>query len=138
MKARLAILLLAAGCGGRYFVNEAGENVPNVFLHKVHASGGETELTMRFEADEACAIGVGAFTLRAGEATLKLTDVSGVAEAPEKTSVAARGSERFTLTFEALPEGVREFEVVGEIEGIGPVAFIVDLDAPNVVRCIGF
>jgi hypothetical protein len=135
---RLAILLLcaAAGCGRRYYVNEAGENVPNVFLHKVHASGGETELTFRVEAGEACAIGVGAFSLRAGETTLKLTDVSGVAEAPEKTSIKARGSERFTLTFEGLPEGTREFEVLGEIDGIGPVAFVVNLDAPNVVTCM--
>lgn len=116
-------------------MNEAAENVPNVFLHKVHASGGETELTFRVEADEPCAIGVGAFALRAGEATLKLTGVSGVAEAPKTTSIGARGSERFTLEFEALPEGVREFQVEGAIEGIGPVVFVVNLDHPNVVHC---
>ena len=135
--ARLALplLLLAAACGGRYRVNEAAETVPNVFLHQVHVSRGETELTLRVEVDEPCAIGVGAFVLRAGDRTLKLTEVSGVAEAPKTTSIGARGSERFTLEFEALPDGVREFQVEGTIEGIGPVVFDVNLDHRNVVSC---
>ena len=135
MTARLALLLLLAACGGRYRVNEVAENVPNVFLHGVHATGGETELMMRVEAADACEIGVGAFALRAGETTLKLTSVSGVAEAPGRTAVGPRRSEKFTLEFEPLPEGVREFEVEGSIEGIGPVAFAVNLDAANVVKC---
>ncbi|MFI5403353.1 MAG: hypothetical protein ACHQ1G_10480 [Planctomycetota bacterium] len=139
---RLALLLLlAAGCGHRYRVNEAAENVPNVFLHEVRVRGGATTLVFRLEAEEACEIGVpppgdpAAFVLRAGERTLALTDVSGVEELPATTGVGARGSRRLTLEFEPLPEGVREFDVAGEIAGTGTVAFAVRLDAPNVVKC---
>lgn len=134
-------LLLAAGCGHRYRVNEAAENVPNVFLHEVSVRGGATKLVFRLEADEACEIGVAApgdpaaFVLRSGERTFRLTDVSGVEELPGKTRVDARGSRRFTLEFEPLPEGVGEFDVAGEIAGTGTVAFAIRLDAPNVVGC---
>ena len=111
MMARHALLLLlAAGCASRYRVNEVAQNVPNVFLRGVRASGGSTKLSLLVEADQPCASGVGAFALHAGGATMK-------------------------LTFEALPEGVREFEVEGAIEGIGPVAFAVNLDHRNVVSC---
>ncbi len=135
------LLLLAAGCGHRYRVNEAAENVPNVFLHEVRVRGGSTKLVLRFEADEACEIGVpppgdpAAFVLRSGERTFRLTGVSGVEELPAKTRVDARGSRRFTLEFEPLPDDVGEFDVSGEIAGTGPLVFAVRLDAPNVVSC---
>ncbi len=141
---RAALLLLlaaAAACSQRYRVNEAGRNVPNVFLHEVRTSGDETRLTLRIEADEPCDVAVAppgdaaAFRLLAGERTLALTEVSGVEELPGLTGVEARGSRRLRLTFEALPEGVREFAAEGEIAGVGPVAFAVRLDAPSVVKC---
>jgi len=137
--ALLLLLALAAGCGHGYRVNEAARNVPNVFLHEVRASGGETELVLRIEADEACEVGVAppgdpaAFRLHAGERTLALTGVSGVEQLPGTTGVDARGSRKFSLTFEALPEGARDFAAEGEIAGVGPVAFDVRLDAPSVV-----
>lgn len=139
----LALALAAAGCGHRYRVNEAARNVPNVFLHQVRAGGDETKLTFRVEAGEALEVGVAppgeaaAFRLVAGERTLRLTDVSGVEALPGRSEIEARGSRRFSLSFEALPEGVREFAVEGEILGIGPVLFDVHLDAPSVVRCRG-
>jgi hypothetical protein len=135
----LLLVLAVAGCGHRYRVNEAARSVPNVFLHEVRASGGETRLTLRIEAAEACEVGVAppgdaaAFRLRAGERTLALTAVSGVEELPARTAVDARGSRKFSLTFEALPGGVRDFEAEGEIAGVGPVVFDVRLDAPSVV-----
>jgi hypothetical protein len=143
MMTRAALLLLvalAAGCGQRYRVNEVARNVPNVFLSEVAASGDETKLTLRIEADEACEVGVAppgdaqAFRLHAGERTLALTEVSGVEELPGTTGVDARGSRKFSLTFEALPEGARDFAAEGEIAGIGTVAFDVSLDAPSVVK----
>jgi hypothetical protein len=139
---RLALLLLlaAAGCASRYRVNEVATNVPNVFLHEVRMSRGATELVFRMEVDQACQVGVqppgnpAAFQLYAGERTLALTGVSGVEELPGRTEVEARKSLRFSLEFEALPEGVRTFDVEGELEGAGAVSFVVPIDAPNVVK----
>lgn len=134
------LLLLAAGCGQRYFVNEAATNVPNVFLHCVHTSGGDTEIVFRVEVDSPCDVAVAppgdakAFRLRAGERTFALTEVSGIGELPAKSAVDAYKSLRFTLEFDPLPEDVRKFNVEGEISGVGPVVFAVDLDAPNVVK----
>jgi hypothetical protein len=135
------LLICVAGCGQRYRVNETAMNVPNVFLHEVRTRGEETTLTIRLEADKACEVGVAppgeanAFSLRAGDRTLALTDVSGVEQLPGKTGIDARGSVKFSLTFEALPAGVRQFVAEGEITGLGAVAFDVRLDAPNVVEC---
>ena len=147
MMARFALLLLLlAGCGDRYFVNEAAETVPNLYLRDVRVTGGKTKLVFRYEADEACEIGVrppgdpAAFVLRAGDRTWKLTGVSGIAELPAKTPVAARDSLRFVLEFEPLPEGVTEL-TVGEA-GFDPGASgdtwrfgTVDLNGVNVVAC---
>jgi len=138
---RTVLLLLLAGCSHRYRVNETAWTVPNVFLHEVRMSSGATKLVLRLEAEEACEIGVPppgdakAFKLRAGDRSFALTDVAGVAELPGTTGVDARGSQRFSLTFEPLPEDVKAFDVEGEIAGTGPVAFAVRMDAPNVVKC---
>jgi len=142
---RAALLLvlpaLFAGCAHHYRVNEAARNVPNVFLHDVKVTGGKTKLVLRIEADQPCEVAVArpgdaaAFRLHAGEKILALTDVSGVEELPGKTEVEARSSRKLALTFEALPEGVRDFAAEGEIAGIGPVVFDVRLDAPSVVKC---
>jgi hypothetical protein len=134
-------VLLAAGCGHRYQVNEVAEHIPNVFLHEVRVKGGSTRLTLRLEADEACQIGVSppgdpaAFRLRSGERTFALTDVSGVEELPGRTSVGARRSRKFALTFEPLPQDVAEFRVAGDLAGAGHVAFDVRLREANVRRC---
>jgi hypothetical protein len=138
--ALLSLLALAAACGQRYRVNETARNVPHVFLHAVRTDGDETELVLRIEADEPCDVAVaapgaaGAFRLQAGERTLALTEVSGVEELPGTTGIDGRGSLKFCLTFEALPEGARDFAAEGEILGVGPVGFDVRLDAPNVVK----
>ena len=69
--------------------------------------------------DEPCEIGVkapgdaAAFVLRAGEQTFRLTDVSGVAELPEETGVAARSSRRFTLSFAILPRRADSLPLLG-------------------------
>ncbi|HEX5136183.1 MAG TPA: hypothetical protein VFY93_04365 [Planctomycetota bacterium] len=139
--ASFLLLALVAACGHHYRVNEAARNVPNVFLHDVKVTGGETKLVLRIEAAEACEVAVappgdaGAFRLHAGERILALTDVSGVEELPGRTGVEARSSRKLSLTFEGLPEGVRDFAAEGEIAGVGPVAFDVRLDAPSVVTC---
>lgn len=140
--ARVAMLflLVALGCGSRYRVNEVATNVPNVFLHEVRRGGDETEIVFRLEVDTACEVGVSApgapaaFRLRAGERTFALTEVSGIEEAPATTSIEAQRSLRFTLGFEALPADVQAFDVEGEVKGVGPVAFAVRMDTPNVVK----
>ncbi|MCK6459537.1 MAG: hypothetical protein L6Q95_06540 [Planctomycetes bacterium] len=139
--ALLLLLALAAACGQRYRVNETAQNVPHVFLREVKTGGDETTLTLRVEADAPCEVGVAppgdaaAFRLVAGERTLPLTEVSGVEELPGLSDVDARGSIKFRLTFEALPEGAQSFVAEGEIAGVGPVTFVVRLDGPNVVKC---
>jgi hypothetical protein len=134
MMTRCALLLLPllAGCRDRYFVNEAAETLPNLYLHEVRLSGGATKLVFRYEADEACEVSVpeGISLVAAGE-TRKLTGASGIADPPGTTRVGARGSLRFSLEFEPLPEGATVFAVEG-----GPWQFPrVDLKDPNVVEC---
>jgi len=139
--ALLPLLALLVGCAHHYRVNEAARNVPNVFLHDVKVTGGETKLVLRIEAAEACEVAVAppgdaaAFRLHVGERILALTDVSGIDELPGRTEVEARSSRRLSLTFEGLPEGAKDFAAEGEIAGVGPVAFDVRLDAPSVVKC---
>lgn len=138
---RLAFpLLLLAGCGHRYFVNEAAETLPNLYLREVHVTGGKTELVFRYETDEACEIAVrppgdpDALVVRSKERTFKLTGVSGIAELPAKTAIGARDSLKFALEFEPLPDGTTEF-TVGEASGNSWQFPSVDLLDSNVVKC---
>lgn len=138
MMTRFAFLfLLVAGCGDRYFVNEAAETLPNLYLREVRVSSGGTKLVFRYEADEACEIGVPeALTLVTADRTLKLTGVSGIAEIPGKTRIDARGSLRFALEFEPLPEGATVFAVAGPAAEGNTWQFpSVDLADANVVKC---
>jgi hypothetical protein len=139
----LLLTLLAAGCGDRYVVNETSDNLPSLILHEVRVSGGETKLVFRYEAAEACEVGLHppghaeAFALSDGARTFALTDVSGIAELPETTSVNAHRSVKFALTFEPLPAEATTFGVAGALATAtpeGPRFESVDLRGLNVIR----
>jgi len=149
MRAIPALLLFvaAAGCSSRYRVNEVSDTLPNLFLEEVRVGSGSTTLILRYEADDVAAIGVrppghpGALVLRTldGQRTLALTDASGIDELPETTEVGPRDSLRFSLTFEALPGGVRAFgagaaDFDPERPGESWQFFRIALDDANVVK----
>lgn len=149
MKPGYALLMLAVAtaCASRYRVNEVADTVPNLFLEEVRARSGSTKLVFRYEASEAMLVGVhppghpDAFVLRTldGQRSFALTDVSGIAELPEKTEVDARDSLRFSMTFEGLPEDVTTFSAGAaafdpERPGDSWQFFRVALDDVNVVK----
>ena len=115
----LVILILLAGCGTRYALDKTSMSVPALRMTGAIVATRGTRLTFEYAPEAARRVGVhapgqeGAFTIQSldRKQTYKLTAVDGIAVLPERTTVNAGTTLKFSLTFEPIPDDMWEFHV---------------------------
>ena len=115
----LLCLPLAACIGPSYRMDRPADTMPDLHLTKVTVTPTATRISFRYRSDQTRRIGVhapgaeGAFAIRAAKSTqtYALKGAQGIALLPERTLVEAGTALEFTLTFEPIPDMLREFHV---------------------------
>jgi hypothetical protein len=110
---------LLAGCGTRYALDKTSVTVPALRMTGAIVASRGTRLDFEYAPDAARQVGVhppghkGAFVLQTldRKQTYKLKGVDGIALLPERTTVEAGATLKFSLTFEAIPDDLWEFHV---------------------------
>jgi len=112
-------LFLFIGCGTRYALDKTSMTVPALRMTGAIVASRGTRLDFEYAPDAARQVGVyppghaGAFVLQTldRKKTYKLTGVDGIALLPDRTTVEAGATLKFSLTFEAIPDDLWEFHV---------------------------
>ena len=115
----LLILILLAGCGTRYALDMTSVTVPALRMTDAIVATRGTRLEFEYAPEHARRVGVhppgheGAFIIQTldRKQTYKLTGVDGIALLPDRTTVEAGATLKFSLTFEAIPDDLWEFHV---------------------------
>ena len=115
----LVILILLAGCGTRYALDKTSMSVPALRMTGAIVATRGTRINFEYAPEQARRVGVhvpghdGAFTIQSldRKRTYKLTAVDGIAVLPERTTVNAGTTLKFSLTFEPIPDDMWEFHV---------------------------
>jgi hypothetical protein len=115
----MLLLVPLAGCGTRYALDKASVTVPTLRMTEAIVTKRATRLKFEYTPDHARQVGVyppghaGAFILQTldRKRTYKLTGVAGVPLLPERTTLDAGETLKFSLTFEPIPDDLWEFHV---------------------------
>lgn len=114
-----AVLILLLGCGTRYALDKASMSVPALRLTDAIVAKRGTRLKFEYAPEQARQVAVhppghdGAFIIQTldRKQTYKLTGVDGIALLPDRTTVEAGATLKFSLTFEPIPDDMWEFHV---------------------------